>query len=145
MKIYTIGFTKKTARDFFEKLKLAKIGILIDIRLNNTSQLAGFAKGGDLEYFVDRICGCRYVHEEVFAPTKQLLDDYHAKKTGWDEYEVVFDGIMNERKAVEYFLNRYGSEESVCLLCSEPTPLQCHRRLIAEKIAKENGATIIHL
>ena len=145
MKIYTIGFTKKTAKDFFEKIKKAQVKFLIDIRLNNSSQLAGFAKGVDLEYFLDKVCTCRYAHETIFAPTKELLDGYHAKKVEWEEYVEVFDKLMTERKAVEYFMGKYSNEESVCLLCSEDVPLRCHRRLVAEKIPKMNKAEVIHL
>ena len=145
MKIYTIGFTKKTAKDFFEKIKKAQVKLLIDIRLNNSSQLAGFAKGVDLEYFLDKVCACRYAHEIIFAPTKELLDGYHAKKVEWEEYVEVFDKLMTERKAVEYFMEKYSNEESVCLLCSEDVPLRCHRRLVAEKISKMNKAEVIHL
>ena len=90
MKLYTIGFTQKSAREFFNKIKNNNIDLLIDIRLNNISQLAGFAKGKDLEYFLKEICNCEYAHDDVFAPTKELLDNYRANKVSWKEYENVF-------------------------------------------------------
>ena len=76
MKIYTMGFTQKSAETFFERIKENKIELLIDIRLNNQSQLAGFAKGRDLKYFLDKLCQCGYAHELRFAPEKKLLDEY---------------------------------------------------------------------
>lgn len=132
MKIFTIGFTQKTAREFFDKIKNNKIELLFDIRLNNVSQLAGFAKGKDLEYFLKVICDCEYVHDILFAPTKELLDNYRAKKTSWVEYEKVFSEIMNNRQLNKRFENFYNKYENICLLCTEPTADQCHRRLVAE-------------
>lgn len=146
MKVYTIGFTQKTAKEFFEKIKNNHIQLLIDIRLNNASQLAGFAKGKDLEYFLQEICGCAYVHDDLFAPTKALLDDYRAKKTSWAEYEKVFSGLMRERTLVKRFLDSYADKDNICLLCTEPTPQQCHRRLVAEYLQKDiPNIEVIHL
>lgn len=137
MQIYTLGFTKKSAREFFELIKENNIQLLIDIRLNNQSQLAGFTKGRDLGYFLKELCGCDYVHEPIFAPTKQLLDDYKKGKTSWDEYEMVFDKIMLSRDISNYFLEKYAKMDSVCLLCSELEPKCCHRRLVAEKLKED--------
>lgn len=146
MRLYTIGFTQKTARDFFNKIKDSKIDLLIDIRLNNVSQLAGFAKGKDLEYFLKELCNCKYVHDDAFAPTKELLNDYRAKKTSWGEYEKVFSEIMNQRQLAEKFKNFYMEYENVCLLCTEPTAQQCHRRLVAEYLSKNiENLEIIHI
>ena len=107
MKLYTIGFTQKSAREFFNKIKNNNIDLLVDIRLNNVSQLAGFAKGKDLEYFLKEICDCEYVHDDVFAPTKELLDNYRANKVSWNEYENVFAKIMANRQFEERFKKLY--------------------------------------
>lgn len=145
MKIYTMGFTQKSAEVFFEKIRKNNIEVLIDIRLNNQSQLAGFAKGKDLVYFLDRLCQCSYIHDLEFAPDKELLDDYKKGRIGWDGYVVRFQNLIDSRSMVRHFRSRYSDYNSVLLLCSEPTPDQCHRRLLAEAIAKETGDEIIHI
>ncbi len=134
MTVYTIGFTQKSAEQFFELLKSNKIELLIDIRLNNKSQLAGFTKGSDLAYFLKEICGTKYIHCEEFAPSKELLSGYQKGIVSWDAYENEFAAIMEKRGAYKKFLDRFGAFERVCLLCSEPTPEHCHRRLVAEKL-----------
>lgn len=146
MKIFTIGFTQKSAREFFNKIKENKIALLLDIRLNNVSQLAGFAKGKDLEYFLKEICHCEYAHDEVFAPTKILLDNYRTKKVSWIEYEKVFAEILKTRPIIERFNKIYGKFNNICLLCTEPTPEQCHRRLVAEYLKEHlENIEIIHI
>lgn len=146
MKIYTIGFTQKTAREFFNKIKTNNIDLLIDIRLNNVSQLAGFAKGKDLEYFLKEICNCDYVHDDVFAPTKELLENYRAGKVSWQQYEETFAKIMTSRQIEERFKKLYARHEKICLLCSEQTAEQCHRRLVAEYLQKHfDNIEIIHI
>ena len=146
MNLYTIGFTQKTARDFFNKIKNNEIELLIDIRLNNVSQLAGFAKGKDLEYFLKELCNCEYVHDDIFAPTKELLDNYRAKKVSWNDYEQVFAEIMDKRNLYERFKSLYMKHKNVCLLCTEPTAEQCHRRLVAEYLKKHiENIEIIHI
>ena len=146
MKIYTIGFTQKSAQDFFELLKNNNVDIVIDIRLNNASQLAGFAKGKDLKYFLNKICDCEYDHNVLFAPTKDLLDAYRNKKITWVDYERDFSKIMSERSIVNDFKNKYKKYKNVCLLCTEPTPNQCHRRLVAEFIKNSlNDVEIVHI
>ena len=146
MKLYTIGFTQKSAREFFNKIKNSNIDLLIDIRLNNVSQLAGFAKGKDLEYFLKEICNCEYAHDDVFAPTKELLDNYRANKVSWKEYENVFAKIMASRQIEERFKKLYKNYKNVCLLCTEPTAEQCHRRLVAEYLQKHcENIEIIHI
>ena len=142
MTIYTIGFTKKTAEQFFTKLQANKVKRLFDIRLNNKSQLAGFAKGHDLEYFLKTICGIEYFYLPDLAPNDEILDAYQDKKMGWDEYEVKFKQLLKDRK-----LNLKKSDfEDACLLCSEPTAEKCHRRLAAEHLAEIFGDTkIVHL
>ena len=146
MIIYTIGFTQKTAKEFFNKIKDNKVNLLIDIRLNNVSQLAGFAKGKDLEYFLKEICDCEYAHDDVFAPTKELLDAYRAKNVSWNEYEKVFSAIMEQRGVSARFKKLYMKYNNICLLCTEPTAEQCHRRLVAEHLKKNIGnIEIVHI
>lgn len=146
MILYTIGFTQKSAEEFFETIKYRSIEMLVDVRLFNSTQLAGFAKKKDLEYFLDKICGCKYEHKVEYAPTKKILEDYKNGKITWDSYKLQYEFLMDERKAVKdfekCFNNIYGS---VCLLCAEPTAEHCHRRLLAEMIKKElNDVEIIH-
>ena len=146
MKIFTIGFTQKFASEFFDKIKNNNIELLIDIRLNNVSQLAGFAKGRDLKYFLKEICNCDYTHDDMFAPTKELLDNYRAKKISWEDYEQIFKSIIKERKIDEHFKKLYSTKSRVCLLCTEPTPEKCHRRLVGEYLNKHiNDIEIIHI
>jgi uncharacterized protein (DUF488 family) len=136
-KLFTIGFTKKNAQTFFSKLQKAGVTKLIDIRLNNVSQLAGFAKRDDLIYFLKEICDCGYSHMLLFAPTKEVLDAYKKNQIDWDEYVRRFSRLIRERK-IE---NKISSEElnNACLLCSEPTPEKCHRRLVAEYFKEKFG------
>jgi len=143
-RLFTIGFTKTKAEHFFNKLKESKVKKVIDIRLNNVSQLAGFAKRDDLKFFLSEICKCDYEHQPLLAPTKEILDNYKKKKMDWNEYELQFNNLMKMRKPENHV-----SEEDLnylCLLCSEPTAHKCHRRLVAEyfkKIFKK--IEIIHL
>lgn len=134
MTIFTIGFTKKTAKQFFELLNKNNVEILLDIRLNNKSQLAGFTKGDDLQYFLSELCHCEYRHCLEFAPTKEILDAYKKKQIAWNEYESQYAALMNKRAKYLEFSNRFANYTNICLLCSEPTPEQCHRRLLAEMI-----------
>ncbi len=147
MVIYTIGFTKKKAEQFFEPLKKNGVQLLVDVRLNNKSQLAGFTKDGDIQYFLEKICGIKYIHCDEFAPSKELLKNYQDGKTSWEEYETVFDGIMEKRGVCAKFLSRFSEYDKVCLLCSEPTPEKCHRRLVAEKIqaSAPDLVEVVHL
>ena len=131
MEVFTIGFTKKTAAEFFGILRRAGIRRLIDVRLNNVSQLAGFTKKEDLQFFLREICGAEYVHEPMLAPTQEMLDAYKKAKGSWKEYEDKFLTLMNERK-IEDNLDPALFTEPAVLLCSEPTPDQCHRRLVVE-------------
>ena len=145
MKIYTMGFTQKTAEQFFDKINQAEIEILIDVRLNNQSQLAAFTKGTDLAYFLKTISHCAYSHEISFAPTKELLSSYKKGEITWDQYVLVFQNLIEKRKMVDYFSKHYAGYDRVLLLCSEPTPEKCHRRLLAEAFRNELGCEIEHL
>jgi uncharacterized protein YeaO (DUF488 family) len=124
-------------------LKDNKIDLLLDIRLNNKSQLAGFTKGEDLVYFLKEICGCDYEHNLDFAPTKEILDAYKSKQISWADYEMNYTTLIKERDAVEIFFNRYENYQNIVLLCSEPTADKCHRRLAAERIVESKPNTSI--
>ena len=145
MKIYTIGFTKKTAEDFFELIKKYGIKQLIDIRLNNKSQLAGFAKQDDLRYFLKVICNAAYVHEPLLAPTQDILDAYKKKKGDWKDYEMKFMSLIANRK-IEEKVDKQIFEIPSVLLCSEVAAQFCHRRLVAEYLQiKWGDVDIQHL
>ena len=144
MKIFTIGFTKKSANRFFELLRTSGARRVVDVRLNNVSQLAGFAKRDDLAYFLAEICGMDYVHLPVLAPTRQMLDDFKKKGGDWSTYESRFLDLMRVRR-VEQTVARETVADG-CLLCSEDTPEHCHRRLVAEYLERRwGGIDITHL
>jgi len=145
MEIYSIGFTQKTAEQFFGLLKRSGIRQLLDVRLNNVSQLAGFTKRDDLRFFVGEICGAEYRHEPLLAPAKEILDRYKKGKGSWEEYERRFVALMKERR-IEEKLDRSLFSLPTALLCSEPTAEHCHRRLVLEYLAEKWGdLRILHL
>ncbi len=145
MEVYSIGFTKKTAEQFFGLLKRSGIRQLLDVRLNNVSQLAGFTKRDDLRFFVGEICGAEYRHEPLLAPAKEILDRYKKGKGSWEEYERRFVALMKERR-IEEKLDRSLFSLPTALLCSEPTAEHCHRRLVLEYLAEKWGdLRILHL
>lgn len=137
MKLFTIGFTKKSAREFFGKLRRPGLVRLIDVRLNNVSQLAGFSKRDDLEFFCEAVLAIQYIHRPELAPTQALLDAYKKGRGDWIEYEKRFLSLVAERQ-VEETVERTVIDGG-CLLCSEPTPEHCHRRLVAEYLQKKWG------
>jgi len=142
--LFTIGFTKKTAEQFFSKLKQAQIRCLLDVRLNNTSQLAGFAKKPDLEYFLMEIGRIRYLHLPQLCPTDQILDGYKNRRLTWQEYEREFVALLKQRH-VEDTISREELDHG-CLLCSEDKPDHCHRRLVAQYLSSAMGdIETIHL
>lgn len=144
MRLYTIGFTKKSAREFFELLNKHNIETVIDVRLNNSSQLAGFAKKNDLEYLLKTICNIKYKHYDTFAPTKEILDDYKKKIITWSDYELQFNNLLFKRNIA----NTINESElnNACLLCSESSANKCHRRLVAEFLkSKIEELEVIHL
>jgi uncharacterized protein (DUF488 family) len=143
MKIYTIGFTKHTSEEFFEKLKSAGVKRVIDIRINKTSQLAAFAKGSDLPYLLKVTGGIGYLSHSELAPTKELLKSYRSKEITWEEFEKKYKKQIEDSKAI-LGLNKSDFEDA-CLLCSEETAEKCHRRLLAEELAKIWDLEIIHL
>ncbi|OFV67185.1 MAG: protein containing DUF488 [Candidatus Syntrophoarchaeum caldarius] len=144
MKIYTIGFTRKSAKEFFEILKRNDVKQVVDIRLNNTSQLAGFTKKNDLAYFLKELCGIEYYHFKFLAPTKEIRDRYIESKD-WDVYVEEYLRLLEERGVIDK-LERSFFEMRTCLLCSEPTAEHCHRRLLAEYLKKQWGdVEVVHL
>lgn len=142
MKVFTIGFTRKTAETFFGKLRESGAKRIVDVRLNNVSQLAGFAKKDDLKYFLKELCGMDYLHLPQLAPTQEMLDEYRKEKGGWARYEERFLDLMRERQ-VENRVPRDVIADG-CLLCSEDKPHHCHRRLVAEYLKKHWGDLDIH-
>lgn len=144
LRLFTIGFTQKSARQFFTTLIDAGVRRVIDVRLNNVSQLAAFTKRADLEYFLRVIGDMDYLHLPIFAPTQDILDAYKKQKGDWSIYEQQFLPLMAQRQ-VEDHISR-ATLRDACLLCSEPTPEHCHRRLVAEYLSgKIGGIEICHL
>lgn len=146
MKLYTIGFTQKSAQTFFGLLREHSVQRLVDIRLHPGGQLAGFAKQGDLPYLLANLAAnCHYSYIPELAPTKEILEGYR-KTRDWLLYEAQFRLLMDERQVPDILDPSTFEQFSSCLLCSEPTPEQCHRRLVAERIAAAwPNVEIIHL
>lgn len=144
MTIYTIGFTQRSAEEFFEALKKAGVSRLIDVRLNNVSQLAGYSKKDDLRYFLRNICDVDYHHELSLAPTKEMLEEYRAGKVAWPKYESRFRALLAER-GVERKLDRKLFAGKPVLLCSEFKAEHCHRRIVAEYLVGVWGGKVVHL
>lgn len=145
MSIYTIGFTKKKAQTFFELIKKNQVKKVVDVRLNNVSQLAGFAKRDDLIYFLKEICQCDYEHIPDLAPVDEILKPYKKGEISWISYEDKFMNLMAKRNIENHFsLNDFNDN---CLLCSEHLPHQCHRRLVLEYLAQsqQTESTVKHL
>ena len=144
MKLYTIGFTRKSAADFFGLLRESGAKRVVDVRLRNTSGLAGFSKKSDLPWFLRELCGMDYVHLPRLSPTDDLLDAYRQKRVSWDEYEPIFQSII-ERRLIRAAIPQDIIADS-CLLCSEDKPENCHRRLLAEHFQRHWGnVEIVHL
>jgi uncharacterized protein (DUF488 family) len=144
IKLYTIGFTRKTAEAFFTRLIRAGVKRVIDIRLNNVSQPAGFTKRDDLRYFLRAIGGIDYHHRPDLAPTQEILDAFKKRRESWNAYERDFLALLAERKAEKAVTP--GLLHEACLLCSEEKPAQCHRLLVADYLHSQWGnLEIIHL
>ena len=137
MKLYTIGFTKTSAERFFTRLQKAGVKKLVDVRLNNVSQLAGFAKRDDLRYFLKSLCCIDYVYRPELAPTKDMLDAYKKQRGSWEDYEKRFLDLIASRRIEETIPP--DSLDGACLLCSEDKPHHCHRRLVAEYLKDKWG------
>jgi len=144
MKLFTIGFTKKSAETFFTRLKDASVKRLVDVRLNNVSQLAGFSKRDDLQYFCEAILSIAYVHLPELAPTQAMLDGFKKNHGSWPDYEEGFLALMAERRVEDSVAREV--IDGGCLLCSEATPENCHRRLVAEYLqSKWSEVEIEHI
>ena len=143
MKLFTIGFTRSSAEHFFGRLRRAGVKRIVDVRLSNSSQLAGFAKRDDLAYFARALCGMEYAHRPDLAPTQALFDGYKKRKGPWDDFERAFLDLMAERRIED---TDPALLDGGCLLCSEDKPHRCHRRLVAEYLrGKWPGMDIEHL
>ena len=145
MNIYTIGFTKKTAQDFFEKLQSADAKYLLDTRLNNNSQLAGFTKKGNIEYFIEKLTDMEYHELPILAPFSEILKQYRSDGD-WQAYEDKYNRMLVEREVAQTIDPSLFADGAV-LLCSEPTAEKCHRRLAAEFLRNEifKESSIVHL
>ena len=144
MQVFTIGYTRKSAREFFGIIKANKVDVLIDVRLYNNTQLAGFSKSRDLEFFLAELCGCGYVWAKQFAPNPALFNEYKNGQIDWAGYEAEYRDFLNAHLGLDFF--RLYQGKRICLLCAEDTPEHCHRRLLAEKIAGEyDDVTVTHL
>ena len=137
IKLFTIGFTRKNAESFFNLLTEAGVKRIVDVRLNNVSQLAGFAKRDDLKFFLKTIGHMDYIHMPELSPSKDLLENFKKKKTDWAVYEKTYLELMAERKIAITMQDRI--KDADCLLCSEDQPDCCHRRLAAEYLQGEWG------
>lgn len=137
MKLFTIGFTKKNAQRFFETLRRSGAKRVVDVRLNNVSQLAGFAKRDDLAYFLKEVCDMEYVHLPELAPTKDMLDEYKKLRGDWVTYERRFLDLMAKRRIEQAIAKEVVADG--CLLCSEDKPHHCHRRLVADYLKQHWG------
>jgi uncharacterized protein (DUF488 family) len=146
MEIITIGFAQTPAAEFFGKLKRAGVRRLMDVRLNNTSQLAGYAKRDDLRFFLREICDAQYEHEPLLAPTQAMLDALKKQKGSWQLYEEEFLGLMAKRRIEETLDRQSFADTPTALLCSERTAAHCHRRLVLEYLQpKWPGVMAVHL
>jgi uncharacterized protein (DUF488 family) len=139
-KVTTIGFTKTNAQGFFDRLLAANVKKLVDVRLHNTSQLAGFAKADDLAYFLQKIGGIQYVHQPQLAPTDIMLKQFKKEKGDWQVYEGRFLALMADRRIEDRF--KPEMFDGACLLCSEDKPHHCHRRLVCEYLNEKWGGAL---
>jgi len=140
MAVFTIGFTKTSAANFFGRLTDAGVTSVVDVRLNRTSQLSGFAKERDLTFFLQEIGGIGYRAEPLFTPTPEMFADYRAKKIGWDGYEQRFMDLLAERRIEDAVDPTHLA--GTCLLCSEDQPHHCHRRLVLEYLEDRWGTPL---
>lgn len=133
--LFTIGYTKKTAEEFFSLLEHNQVDVVVDVRASNSSQLAAFTKRSDLPFFLDRVARIGYRHFEFFAPTQEIRDTLKRSDQGWPEYERRFNRLLVERDVIAQVDKDLILTRACCLLCAEPAPDRCHRRLVAEHLA----------
>jgi uncharacterized protein (DUF488 family) len=146
VEVFTIGFTQTPAAEFFGKLTSAGVQRLLDVRLNNTSQLAAYAKRDDLQFFLRAICDAEYEHEPLLAPTQEMLDAYKKHKGSWQAYEEQFLELMRQRQIESQLDRNRFAETPTALLCSERTAEHCHRRLVLEYLSEKWGdVAAVHL
>ncbi|MBC7811960.1 MAG: DUF488 domain-containing protein [Burkholderiales bacterium] len=143
IRLFTIGFTEKTAEQFFGLLREAGVQVLVDTRLKPDTQLSGFAKRRDLPYLLRNLINCDYIYMGQMSPTAALLDQYR-KDHLWDSYEIGFNQLLRERDLISHLERDWWTAHRTCLLCSEHKPDECHRRLVAEYIAQHWPETEIH-
>ena len=145
MQTFTIGFTKKSAEEFFSLVRTHGVKQILDVRLNNVSQLSGFTKKNDLRFFLKELCGVDYVAIPDWVPTKEMLSAYKNKQISWDEYELRFMDLMAKRQ-IERLLDP-DLLQGGCLLCSEHQPHHCHRRLVLDylQLNWQQPLDVVHL
>lgn len=141
MKIFTMGSSGKSAEGFFNSIDTNGIELLVDVRLHNHSQLLGFTKGTDLDYFLDKISSCNYSHDERFCPTEEVLKEYRKKTIGWKEYKESYLGLIEKRDMISLFNQKYKDYDNILLLCSERSPDTCHRKLLANRLTTPENIT----
>jgi len=142
MRILTIGSNRKSAETFFELLRKNNVTYILDVRLKNTSQLAGFAKGNDLEYFAAKILGIGYRHDVRFAPDEGLFEKRKANELNMDQFASRFQEILDRRNIKGVLLEEYADTiDGLCLLCSEEDHRECHRSVVADFVAEVFGGT----
>lgn len=144
MKIYTIGFSGKTAEQFFKLLESNDISLIVDTRLRPDGQLSAFARKGDLPYLLQRLISARYIHWPILSPTDDILSAYRKDKD-WNRYVQRFEQLMDDRDIPNAIDRTLFERHAACLLCSEATPERCHRRLVAERMAMAWEGEIAHL
>lgn len=143
MNLYTIGFTQKSAEQFFNLISDNRIELLLDIRLNNSSQLAGFSKGPDLAFFLKEICNCDYVHALEFAPSEDILHAYKKKEINWETYTKDYTSLIMRRGVISEIDKLFLRYKAICLLCSEPASNNCHRGILAKLILERDRDVIV--
>ena len=143
--VHTIGYTRKSLERFIRLLQEAGVDAVIDVRLRNTSQLAGFSKRDDLAFLLRQGFSIEYEHRPDLAPTPEIRDAYR-DDGDWPAYEVAFNELLVQRQATEIGRDLLAKYERPCLLCAEPTAERCHRRLVAEWWAgRLPGVEVKHL
>lgn len=137
--LFSIGFTQKSAEDFFGLLKDNRIDCLVDVRLNPNGQLSRFAFEKDLPYFLDKLAnGCKYVHRVDLAPQNELLKEVRTKGSAMSRdyklFEIEFNKYLENESKIDDFVEQFKDYKNVALLCSEHTTEKCHRRLVSKML-----------
>ncbi|KMK90760.1 DUF488 family protein [Rossellomorea marisflavi] len=143
MKVTTIGFSKKSLEQFVNLLKEAEVDCLIDTRLNNTSQLSGFAKKNDLKFILENFLNINYLHDKELAPSSEILTDYKKKLMSWEDYKVSYTNLLLQRKVQNRVDELLSLGKTICFLCSEHQPEQCHRSVLVDFIKQYNKQIVV--